>query len=158
MISNASDVAGADTGSTWRGVAVCGVATVGAILVGAVPALVIGLALARHRYVERWDAASSGLLDGESERALFVAGVGVLLAALVTVGVFRFVARVGRATLPAPRVVAGCAVLVATSVLTVLVVVALGSPTATGMIEGTFSVDGASSGATGAPLPSGALG
>lgn len=140
-----SDASTADQGtaSTWRGLAVCGAATVGATLVGAVPALVIGLSVARFRYVEHWESASSGLLEGERERALLVLGVGVLLALLTTVAVFRFVARAGRDTLPAPRVVAGCIVLVAASVLTALVLAVLGSPAASGLVDGNVPAAGA---------------
>lgn len=143
MISEASTVTDQGTSGVRRGLAVCAIATVGATLVGAVPALVIGLSVARYRYVESWAAASSGLLDGESESALFVAAVGVLLALLTGATVFRFVAHAGRTSVPAPRVVAGCAVTVAASVLTLLVLVVLGSPLAVGIVDGTVPAAGA---------------
>lgn len=143
MISEAPTGTGQGTSSVRRGLAVCVIATVGATLVGAVPALAIGLSVARYRYVESWSGASSGLLDGERERALVVAGAGVLLTLLVAAAVFRFVARAGRTSVPAPRVVAGCAVLVAASVLTLLVLVLLGTPLAAGIVDGSVPAAGA---------------
>ncbi|GAA1404461.1 hypothetical protein [Oerskovia paurometabola] len=143
MISEAPTAADQGTSSARRGLVVCAIATVGATLVGAVPALAIGLSVARYRYVENWSGASSGLLDGERERALFVAGTGILLALLAAAAVFRFVARSGRTSVPAPRVVAACAVLVAASVLTLVVVVLLGSPLAAGIVDGSVPAAGA---------------
>ena len=143
MIAEAPTDTDQGTSSVRRGLAVCAIATVGATLVGTVPALAIGLSLARYRYVESWAGASSGLLDGERERALLVAGTGFLLALLVAAAVFRFVAHAGRTSVPAPRVVAGCAVLVAASVLTTVVLVLLGTPLAAGMVDGSVPAAGA---------------